>query len=409
MKILFLTDNFPPEVNAPASRTYEHSREWVLTGHEVTVITCFPNFPTGKIFPGYKNRFWMIERLNGIKVIRVWTYVSANEGFFRRTLDYVSFMISAVVAGLFVRSHDIIIGTSPQFFTVCAACVLGKLKQLPWIFELRDLWPESIRAVGAIRNKQVISLLELIEVFLYRQSKAIISVTESFKRSLAARGIPSEKIKVVTNGVDLSNFYPRQKDIELLKELKLDKKFVVGYIGTHGLAHALDTILDAAKIIQRNDSAKKFSFLFLGNGAQKQHLVDRASKENIENVVFVSSVSKDLVVRYWSLLDISIIHLRRDPTFLEVIPSKLFESMGMGIPVLHGVEGESAEIVRNNSIGLTFESENSDSFCKALLELAENKNLLESMKLSGPVAAAKFERKKLARDMMDYIERVEHK
>ena len=153
MNILFLTDNFPPEVNAPASRVYDHCAQWVREGHNVTVITCFPNFPLGKIFAGYKNSLFYKEDMSGIKVIRVWTFIAPNEGIFMRTFDYISFMISSFVAGLFLKRLDVIIGTSPQFFTVISAFMLSHLKSVPWVFELRDIWPESIRAVGAIHNK----------------------------------------------------------------------------------------------------------------------------------------------------------------------------------------------------------------------------------------------------------------
>jgi len=200
MHILFLTDNFPPEVNAPASRTYEHSREWVKSGEQVTIITCAPNFPKGKVFPGYKNKLWQTEVIDGIKVIRVWTYITANEGFFKRTLDYLSFMISAVIASFFVKKVDVVIGTSPQFFTVCAAYLVGFFKRKPWVFELRDIWPESIKTVGAIKGSKVINFLQKIEIFLYRKANAIICVTNSFKKYLADKGIVSIKIFVIIKG-----------------------------------------------------------------------------------------------------------------------------------------------------------------------------------------------------------------
>ena len=163
MHILFLTDNFPPETNAPASRTFEHCREWVKAGHQVTIITCAPNFPKGKVFDGYRNRLWQSEQMEGIRVIRVWSYITKNEGFLKRILDYISFMVSAIIAALFVRKPDIVIGTSPQFFTACAAYVVGAYKRIPFVFELRDLWPESIKAVGAMRSGRVLSMLEAIE------------------------------------------------------------------------------------------------------------------------------------------------------------------------------------------------------------------------------------------------------
>src|SRR5438128_785545 len=149
MHILFLSDNFAPEANAPASRTHEHCKVWVEAGHDVTVITCAPNFPKGEVFAGYRNAWRQEERIDGIRVVRVWSYITANEGFARRILDYLSFMVTAAIAAPTVRGADIVVGTSPQFFTAWAAWFTGALKRRPFVFELRDLWPESIRAVGA--------------------------------------------------------------------------------------------------------------------------------------------------------------------------------------------------------------------------------------------------------------------
>src|SRR5690606_37593202 len=243
MHILFLSDNFPPEVNAPASRTFEHCREWVRAGHRVTVITCAPNFPAGKLFPGYRNKLFAREMMDGIEVIRVWSYITANEGFLRRTLDYLSFMVTATPASLSVKKPDIVIATSPQFFTICAGYLVSRLRRLPFILELRDLWPESIRAVGAMKQSRILDWLEKLELFLYRKADAIVVVTKAFKANLQTRGIEPSKIHVVTNGADLTRFQPVQKDQQLVETLDLQGKFVAGYIGTHGMAHALDTLL----------------------------------------------------------------------------------------------------------------------------------------------------------------------
>ncbi len=176
MKILFLTDNFPPEVNAPATRTFEHCREWVKAGAEVTVITCFPNFPGGKIYQGYKNKFFRKENIEGINVVRVWTYVTANKGIIRRTLDYLSFGIASFFSGLFLPG-EIIIATSPQFFTAVSGGVLSLLKRKRFIFEVRDLWPESIVGVDVMKENFIISFLSWIEKLLYRRAWKIVVVS----------------------------------------------------------------------------------------------------------------------------------------------------------------------------------------------------------------------------------------
>lgn len=403
MHILFLTDNFPPEVNAPASRTFEHCREWVREGHQVTVITCAPNFPKGRVFSGYKNRIWQQETMAGIRVIRVWTYITANEGFARRTIDYLSYMVSGFLASLFVKRVDIVVGTSPQFFTACAAFLVGLVKRVPWVFELRDIWPESIRAVGAMKKNTTISLLEKVEIFLYRRADAIVSVTQSFRNSLIHRGVAGAKIHVVLNGVDSAQFSPREPDIELIDRYGLEGKFVAGYIGTHGLAHGLDTLLDAAKMLKNSPDENRFRFIFLGDGARKESLVTRARDEELDNVIFLDSVPKDQVARYWSLLNVSVIHLKREKLFTTVIPSKIFECMSMEIPILHGVEGESADIVLKEDVGVLFEPENPTALIASLARLADDKSLHVRLKKNGSVAARRYNRSAQARKMLKVL------
>ena len=406
MHILFLTDNFPPEVNAPASRTFEHCREWVQAGHRVTVITGAPNFPKGEVFGGYRNALWQREQMAGIEVIRVWTYITANAGFLRRILDYQSYMLAAILAAPFVRRVDVVVGTSPQLFTACAAYVVSRIKSIPYIFELRDLWPESIRAVGAIGNSRVLDLLERLELFLYRKAARIVSVTNSFKQNLIGRGIDGNKIVVITNGVDISRFQPQQRDAELEAKLGLANKFVAGYIGTHGMAHALETLLHAAKRLQESGAGADIHLLFLGDGAQKGELVAQAGKMGLRNVIFLDSVPKEQVVRYWSLLDASIIHLKKTELFTTVIPSKLFECMGMGIPVLHGVAGESAEIVEREGCGQVFVPEDVDALCAMLLELKADPVTCRRYRDAGLNAARNYDRRELALRMLRVIEEV---
>lgn len=404
MHILFLTDNFPPEVNAPASRTHEHCRLWVKAGHQVTVVTCAPNFPKGEVFEGYRNRLWQQETIDGIRVIRVWSFISANAGFALRIADYVSYAVMATLAGLFVRRVDVVIGTSPQFFTACAAWAVGGLKRRPWVFELRDLWPESIKAVGAMKGSRAIDALERLELFLYRRAARIVSVTHSFRQKLAERGIAPEKIDVVTNGVDIDRFSPRPKDKELTERLGLQGRFVAGYIGTHGMAHALETLLEAAAALQAQGQGERFHFLLLGDGARKAELKAQAAAMGLRNVSFVDSVPKDEVARYWSLLDVSIIHLRRTELFTTVIPSKLFECMGMGLPVLHGVAGESAHIVERERVGLVFEPENVPALLDGLQRLADDAALREACRTAGLAAARRYDRAALAHQMLQCVQ-----
>ena len=228
MRILFLSDNFPPEGNAPATRLWEHAIRWVRDGHQVTVITCAPNFPEGKLFDGYHNRWRYVEIMQGIRVVRVKTYITANEGFTKRTLDYMSFMVMGFIVGLFEKRPDVVVATSPQFFSALGGWALSVAKWRPFVFELRDLWPASIMAVGAMKKSMIIRFLEQIEMFLYHRARRVIAVTESFRQDLVDRGIPAHKIDVIRNGVDLERYQPADQDPNLQDEFDLKDKFVIG-------------------------------------------------------------------------------------------------------------------------------------------------------------------------------------
>ena len=406
MHILLLTDNFPPEVNAPASRSYEHCRDWVRQGHRVTVITGAPNFPAGRVFEGYRNRLWSREKIDGIDVLRVWTFITANAGTALRTIDFASFMLSAIPAALFVRKVDIIIGTSPQLFTPCAGLAAATLKRCPFVFELRDLWPASISAVGAIRSARILGFLERLEMMLYRKSDHIVSVTHSFREVLVSRGIPREKISVTMNGVDLARFQPRSRDEELARTLGLSGKLVVGYVGTIGMAHGLTTLLEAARLMQNETASPEVHVLLLGDGSEKDRLKAICAERGIRNVTFIDSVPRSEVARYWSLLDVAVVHLRKQPLFETVIPSKLFECMAMGIPVLHGVAGESAGLVEREGFGLVFEPENASALAEGIRALSVDPRLRAALSRRGVEASRRHDRAHLAAELLKTLRTV---
>ena len=401
MKILFITDNFPPEVNAPATRTYEHVKEWQKKGVEVTVITCFPNFPHGEVYTGYKNILYKEEYLNGIKVIRVWSYIARNSGFLKRVLDYVSFAFMAFIIGLF-QKQDVIIATSPQFFTTWVAFGLSKIKKKPWIFELRDLWPASIKSVGLIQEGRLYRLLEKNELFLYKDANKVIVVTDAFKKNLISRGIYENKIEVVTNGSNMELFYPRDKDTKLLKELNLENKFIIGYIGTHGMAHSLDFIMRSLSKIDDLD----IHFLFIGDGAMKQTIVDIAEELALQNVTFLNPIAKEEVPKYLSIIDVSLAPLKKEDNFKTVIPSKIFEASAMLKPTLLGVEGQAQEILEKYQAGLCFEPENRASFIEKLLILKNDDVIYKNCQDGCQKLADDYDRKKLAQKMLDIIFKV---
>lgn len=408
MHILFISDNFYPEMNAPAARLYEHAKIWVNLGSQVTIITCAPNFPDGKLLNGYKNKLWQEEIIDGIRVIRVWTFITKNTGIFLRTIDFLSFMVSSLIASFFIKKIDIVIGTSPQFFTACSARFASLFRKVPWIFELRDIWPKSIKAVQAIKQPLIIKMLEIIELALYKDASKIISVTHSFKQDLITRGIPEEKIKVITNGVDLSQFRPIKKNNKILSDLNLKSDDIIfGYIGTHGMAHSLETVIKAAAICEKK--YKNIKFLLIGNGAKKEVLKKIAKKDKVKNIIFIDSKSRDEIHQYWSLLDFSIVHLKKNDIFKEVIPSKIFESMAMGIPIIHGVEGESSNLIKNHKVGLTFEPQNHEDLYQKIQKIISNQNMISEYKLNAIKTAKKFDRKILAKKMYLEIKKIYEK
>ncbi len=401
MKILFITDNFPPETNAPATRTYEHCIEWLKQGAEVTIITCVPNFPHGKVYDGYKNKFYQIEQLDGIEVIRVWSYMTANNGFIKRILDYFSFGFMAFWVGLF-QKHDIIIATSPQFFTTWAGWGISKIKRKPWIFELRDLWPESIRTVGAMKQKRILDWLEKIELALYRDADKVVAVTEAFKNNLIQRGIDTEKIEVVTNGSNIDLFFPREKDNTLLQSLNLENKFIVGYIGTHGMAHSLDFIVKSISKVKD----KNIHFLFIGDGSVKNKVVKLASILSLKNITFLDPIAKEEVPRYLSIIDVSLASLIKSNTFKTVIPSKIFEASAMQKPTLLGVEGQAQGIIEKYNAGLCFEPENEKDFIAKVNLLKSDQSIYSKCQEGCRLLAHEYDRKKLADKMLKTIKKV---
>lgn len=408
MHILFLTDNFPPEGNAPATRTYEHAREWVKLGHKVTIITGAPNFPEGKVFDGYKNNWYSKSDLDGIEVRRVKTYITANEGFIKRILDFISFMLTSFVAGLFVKKPDVIVGTSPQFFTAVSAWALSAVRFKPFIFELRDIWPASITAVGAMKDSFAIKMLERLEVFLYKRADSIISVTNAFKRELIERGVDGEKIDVVLNGVDLAKYQPvSEKDNELSNKYNLQGKFVAGYIGTHGMAHGLETIVNVAEQLKENDNIR---ILFAGGGAARKKVIDLVAQKKLSNVVLIDRQPKEMMPKIWSLCDVSLVPLVNNDLFRTVIPSKIFECMGMGIPTIMSVpEGEATQIIRETGSGLVVESESVNQIKHAILKLYTDSQAYSGIKSASVNSASKFSRLTNSKLMIDIFSKVLNK
>ncbi len=406
MHILFFTHYYPPEVNAPASRTSEHCRAWVKAGHEVTVVTCAPNHPKGVLYPGYRNKLFQVETIDGVKVVRVWTYLAPNEGFIRRIANYVSYMVTALFAVPRLKRPDIVVSTSPQFFCGLTGFPAKILRRAPWVLEIRDIWPESIVTVGAMKKGALTRALEWLEAFAYRRADKIVAVTDSFVPHIASRCQGAQKIAVIKNGADLSLFQPgKTADADAVKrKFGLEGRFVAAYVGTHGMAHGLDTVLDAAAKL-RDDP--RFGFLLVGDGAERARLAARAASMKLDNLHIAGQLPKAEMPAIWAATDVSLILLRKSDTFTKVLPSKMFEAMAMECPTVLGVEGEAKTLLEEAGAGIAMAPESADELAAAVVRLAEDKELRERLGLQGSAYVREhYNRNKLALRYLDVLQTV---
>ena len=411
MRILFLSHYFPPEGNAPATRVSALTKRWVAEGHEVTVVTSAPNVPDGVVYDGYKNRVKpQEEEVDGVRVFRVWTYLAPNRGSGRRILNYLSYMVSAVLKVLFLRRPDVIIATSPQFFCGWAG-VLSKwwyrvsrigAARPRFVLEIRDIWPESIGAVDAMSQRSVmVRILEWLEVRMYAAAHCIVTVGEGYRQRLLERGVPEEKMAIVMNGVDRDFLEREIPDPGALRaEWGLKDKFVCSYIGTIGMASGLEIVLRAARILRRRQE-NRVRFLLVGDGAVRKKLETAARKEGLEEVVFAGRRPKEEVPGFLAASDLCFVHLRKAPLFETVMPSKIFEAMGMGKAILTGVDGEARRLVETSGAGTAMPPEDEEALVDEVLKAMENpKELIERGERGRKHALRHFDLDALAHDYL---------
>lgn len=406
MKILFLTHYFPPEGNAPASRTYDNSKRWVAAGHEVTVLTCAPNVPDGKVYDGYKNKLLQEEWIDGIRVIRVWTLLAANKGATLRILNYLSYLVTASVFGFFVPRPDVLVSTSPQFFCGLAGMLLAKVRRLPRILEIRDIWPESIQAVGAMKKSLATRMLEYVELFMYQSADQIVTVGPGYKEKLIDRGVSELKIDVITNGADLEFYSPGVADADLRAKYGCSTKFTAAYVGTIGMASGLDVALEASRKlkVKGDDSIR---FLLVGDGAEREALEARVQREDLTHVVFTGRINKNEVPTLLRSVDVCFIHLRKSELFKTVLPSKLFEAFAIGRAVVLGVDGSAREVLEAAAAGIFIEPGNVDELLAAVETLKSDVELRQRFEANGLKHVREFyNRDKLANDYIDVLAKV---
>ncbi len=409
MRLIFFTHYFPPEGNAPASRTYEHCQRWVKDGVKVTVVTCQPNVPSGIVYDGYKNRLWPHrETVDGIDVVRVWTYVAPNAGSAKRIANYLSYMFSAVLAFLFFcRRPNVIIATSPQFFCGWAGVIACWLKWCPLIIEIRDIWPESIVTVGAMRKGLVTRSLELLEKWMYRSANFIVTVGDGYRQNIEKKADVSDHIAVITNGVDVSRFAPRPSPVGFRDDYGVQDKFVCSYVGTIGMAHGLEVTIEAAKLLVAA-GRRDIAFLLVGDGARREELQQQAEQEGVSDLVkFSGRLDKDKMPDVLAASDCLLVHLKKSDLFETVIPSKIFEAMAMEKPLIMGVRGESAEIVRRSEAGVFMEPDDASQLATLVQELADDTDEYASLCSNGrEFVRREYSRDRLASEMLGIIRQV---
>jgi glycosyltransferase involved in cell wall biosynthesis len=402
VKIVLLCHYFAPEPGAPQARLLETARTWVAMGHEVTVLTAFPNHPEGILRDEDRGRLYREEWIDGIHVRRSWVYATPNRGIVKKTLGHLSLMAtSCVVSGARTRRPDVVVVSSPTFFSVFSAWALARRFHCPFVFEVRDLWPAIFTELGILTNRTAIRLLEGMEMALYRRAARVVTVTEGFRRNIAERGIPAEKIETITNGVDLGRFRPAPDRDGIRRRLGVEGRFVVLYIGAHGISHALSRILEVA---ERRKNDPEMLFLFVGEGAAKPDLVREARARGLTNVEFRPAVGKDEVADCYAAADVCLVPLRDVPLFTTFIPSKMFEIMGCGRPIVASLAGEAAEILTASGGALVTGPEDVRGIDEHLGELRASPERREALSKSGAAYVREhYDRKRLAKRYLSVL------
>ncbi len=400
LRVIFLTHYFAPEVGAPQSRLLELATRLVAAGHSVTVVTGFPNYPTGIVPPAYRGRRSMEEHIDGVRVLRTPVYATPNKGFVRRILNHLSFAVSSVTAVRRAGPADVIFVESPPLFIGLAALAYTRLKRAPFIFNVSDIWPQSAVELGALRNRLAIRLAEMFELHLYRRAARVSVVTPGMVERLAARGVPRQKLYLLTNGVDTALFRPAEPDLDLVARLGLQGRKVFLYAGTHGMAQGLDVILEAAKAT----SDPNVLYVLAGEGADKERLVAKAAQQGLENVKFLPNQPKSAMPALLNLAYATIIPLKRLDLFKSALPSKMFESMATSRPIVAALWGEAAELVDTAACGLVVEPEDPDALRAAVEKLAADPELAGRLGDNGRTyVLAHFDRNEIAARFLDLL------
>ena len=410
MNILYVSQYFPPEMGAPAARAVELARHWASLGHRVTVLTGFPNHPTGFVPPEWRPRLRRLvyrETIDGVQVVRTWLLPFPNRKAYERMLNYSSFCVSAALRGLEFSRPDVVIASSPQLLVGLSGWWIARWKRAPLVFEVRDLWPESLAAVGAGAEGSLLHrTLGAVAGFLYRKASHIAVVTPAFKDHLIRYwAVPAEKISIIENGVETDLFGPANTDADLKKELGVEGKFLACYVGTMGMAHGLDTIIEAAKNLR--STLPNAMLLLVGEGADKERIQSLAAAETLSNLKLVDQQPRERIPAFINASDVCLVLLKKTELFKTVIPTKMLEFMSCGRPVILGVDGQARQLLEEAQGGIAIEPEDSSALAGAIQRLAQNAELRQSLGLNGRRYIVKrCSRRRTAEQYLEVLQRV---
>lgn len=401
MHITLVTHYFPPEVNAPAQRAMEHARCWVDAGYEVTIVTAIPSHPYGRPYNGYVNKT-IEETIDGIRVLRLRTLLGSNSGTFGRIKNYLSFAFAIRLNISKIGSTDVVISTSPQFFCGLAGYFVKRSLAVPWILEIRDIWPDSIIAVGAARPSLATKAVSKLAKWAYSNADAIVSVSPGFNDHFLNYGVPQSKITLIPNGIQ-TDLKPVPCEVSDFPDLARFKGLTIAaFIGTVGMAHGLRSILDAAKLLEKDSD---IGILIVGSGAESEHLKLVIKENNHSNAIIMDQLSREQILKLWSLVSISIVHLKKNPVFESVIPTKLLEAMAMEKSIVLGVEGTAADILNSANAGIAVEPENPMAIADAIRHLSANPTEAQcSAKQGRSFVVQNYDRTKMAQRYLDLVD-----
>lgn len=407
MDVLFLTHYYPPEVGAPQARISELAVRLRALGHGVTVLTGMPHYPDGVLPPHYRWRLLMREEMAGVPVVRTWVYPARNAGFAGRLLDHASFTLSSLGGVPVLGRCDVVVTECPPLFTGLAGLAIGRLKGARHVFHVADLWPESPVALGALRSRALVAGATALSRFIYERSDLVTVSARGQKDALVGRGVPADKIEHLSNAVDVTRFRPGTGNPAFRSAHGLEGKFVVLYHGTHGAAHGLDSVLDAARALAGRREGDGIAFVLVGDGMEKRRLAERRAREGIANVVMLDAVLPAEIPALINECDLGLVHLKRLPVFEAVLPSKMFEFMACGRPLVMAVGGEAGEIVRRTECGVCVPPESPADLAAAVLDLRDRPEACRRMGENGRRSVEQeFSRERLARRWEAALERL---